>query len=114
MAPWETRGTSAHEGGRYMHSKAKPAPPRVLQPTRSPVNPALVVLHGHQSCLLPQTSEGRSCAHPQRTGGHECTVDTPACQMGAPWGETHVASPGSTTLSPCPQNPGLGPCSPAA
>ena len=41
---------SVHDGGRYMCSRAKPAPPGVLQPTRAPVNPALVVLH----CLLPQ------------------------------------------------------------
>lgn len=99
-------GGSQFPGGRRMCSRARPAPPSVPQPPQAPVNPALVVLHGHQSCLIPQTGGFRAqgLGPLEDQGGHECTVDTPACQTGAPWEETHMASPGSATPSPCPWN----------
>lgn len=112
MAPWETRGTQFMTVG----GTCAPGPSQPLPGFCSPPVPPLILPWWFftASSLRLKASEGRSCARPQRTGGHEGTVDTLACQTGAPWGETHMASPGSTTPSPCPWNPGLGPCGPAA
>lgn len=116
MAPWETRGDQfTRVGGTCAPGLRQPLPGFY-----GPPGPLLTLPRWFFMVMSPassfrlEASECRSCACPQRTGGHECTVDTLACQTGAPWGETYAASPGSSPPSPRPRNPGLGPCGPAA
>lgn len=69
----DTGGTGTRAPG------ARPASLSVPQPTLSPVNPALVVLQSHQSCLLHRTGgfRGRGAVPPRGLRGCACTADSP-------------------------------------
>ena len=121
MAPWETRGTQFMTVG----GTCAPGPSQPLPGFCSPPGPQLILPWWFftASSLRSKASEGRSCARPQRTGGHEGTVDTLACQTGLP-GERRtwhllalpprVLAPGTLAWAPAARQPGMAVPSQAA